>query len=455
MKFRFFLILLLSLSAVGIVLSISFSYYLNSTRLELIDQQLRSSAVALINLELDNIKKIKFKEAEQVIAEEIGSPGIGKFFIIRNEREEIIFKSIRATLMNINPPNFPQFYTYKTNGQTVRILNLYLPTKSNRSLQIGAILDPTVFDWDFISKKMAIYLAMILLPILVFAFILTNYLLRPLKLMANHLQQAANDLQNLALVPILPKKLIKFTKKTYLNNDEFSKLVESTNHLLERININYKITKPWTYQLAHEIKTPLSILHFDVESLADEKRNTPLIINSMNEQIGRISNTVSQFLEWASVENTQQKDNLFAIRIRSSIDDQVRNLERIYPGRIDYLVKEDFTVISNPQHLQQLISNLLTNALNYSPENSRVTIESFDNTLRIADQGTGIPKEVLERMGQPFNCGPQNQQFKHKRSGLGLAWINTLSKLYNWNLDIQSGEAGTMIVIKFIKILTT
>jgi signal transduction histidine kinase len=109
-------------------------------------------------------------------------------------------------------------------------------------------------------------------------------------------------------------------------------------------------------------------------------------------------------------------------------------------------------VISNPQHLQQLISNLLTNALNYSPEDSLVTIESFDNKLTISDQGKGIPQEILERIGQPFNFGPQYKQLKYKRTGLGLAWINTITKLYNWNLDIQSGPTGTVIVIKFIKI---
>lgn len=452
MKFRFFLILLLSLSAIGIALSISFNYYLNDARLELIDLQLRASAVALVNSELADIKKIKFKEAEQLISEELGSSSIGKIFIIRNEKGEIAFKSGSASLMDINPPNTPQIYTYKINGKTIRILNLNLPKRPDRTLQIGAVIDPTLFDWNLVSNKLAIYLVLIIISILAFALILTNYLLSPLKLMANHLQLATQDLQNLMPVPSLPKKLIKYTKKSYLNKDEFSTLVENTRNLLERININYKMTKPWTYQLAHEIKTPLSILRFDVESLADEKLKDRSIMNSMNEQIGRISNTVSLFLEWASVENTQQKDNLFAIRIASSIQDQANNLERLYPGRINYQVKEDFVVISNPQHLQQLISNLLTNALHYSPEDSRVLIESFDSTLKITDHGKGIPKEVMDRIGQPFNCGPQNQMLKHKRTGLGLAWINTLTKLYNWNLNIQSGQTGTVISIKFLKI---
>lgn len=452
MKFRFFLILLVSLSAVGIALSISFSYYLNAARLELIDLQLRASAVALVNSELADIKKIKFKEAEQLISEELGSSSVGKIFIIRNDKGEIAFKSGSASLMDINPPNTPQNYTYKINGKTVRILNLNLPKRPDRTLQIGAVINQTLFDWDFISKKLALYLVLIIIPILVFAFILTNYLLNPLKLMANHLQLATHDLQNLMPVPGLPKKLIKYTKKSYLNNDEFSTLVENTNDLLERININYKMTKPWSYQLAHEIKTPLSILQFDVESLAEESLKDQTIITSMNEQINRISNTVSQFLEWASVENTQHKDNLFALRIASSIENQINNLERLYPGRINYQTKEDFVVISNPQHLQQLISNVLTNALNYSPEDTRVTIETYDNTLKISDMGKGISKEILERIGQPFNFGPQHKRLKYKRTGLGLAWINTITKLYNWNLDIQSGDTGTNIVIKFLKI---
>ena len=50
----------------------------------------------------------------------------------------------------------------------------------------------------------------------------------------------------------------------------------------------------------------------------------------MNEQIERISKTVSQFLEWASVENTQQKDNLFAIRMSKSIEDQIINPIKVF-----------------------------------------------------------------------------------------------------------------------------
>lgn len=449
MKFRFFLILLLSLSTVGLGLSLSFNYYLNAERLELIDVQLRESAVSLVNSELADIKKINFEEAEQLISEELGSNRIGKFFIIRNADGEVSFKSGSASLMDIDPPRTPQIYTYHVKGKNVRILNLNLPKRSDRTLQVGAIIDPTLTDWWFISNKLAFYLVIITIPILFFSFLLTNYLLSPLKLMAGHLQLATTDLQNLKPVPSLPKKLIKYSK----NNDEFSVLVVNTNQLLERININYKMTRPWTYQLAHEIKTPLSILSFDVESLSDEQLKNQSVIPSMQEQIERISNTVSQFLEWASVENTQQKENLFAIRIRSAVEDQIQSLNRIHHDRLIYNAKEDFVVISNPQHLQQLISNLLTNALHYS--SSSVSIETYDNTLKITDHGQGIPKEVQSRIGQPFNSGPQVPHTKHKRTGLGLAWINTLTKLYNWNLVIDSTEKGTTIIIKFTKNLIT
>lgn len=419
----------------------------------MLDLQLRDSAITLVNSELSDIKKINFAEAEQLISEELGSDRIGKIFIIRNDSGEIVFKSGSASLMEIDPPRSPQTYTYKIKDQSVRILNLNLPKRSDRTLQIGAVLDPTLFDWGFISNKLMIYLIITIIPIFLFSLALTNYLLNPLKLMANHLQLATQDLQELRPVPGLSKKLTRYTKKSITNNDEFSILVINTNNLLERININYKMTKPWTYQLAHEIKTPLSILSFDVESLGRESLKDSSLIHSMKDQIERISITVSQFLEWASVENTQQKDNLFALRIANSTEGLLVGLERLFPRRIEYKTKEDFMVISNPQHLQQLITNLLTNALNYSGD-KKVIVETYDYMLRVTDQGPGIPKEVIERIGQPFNCGPQLPHIKHKRSGLGLAWINTITKIYNWNLDIQTGQNGTVITIRFTKNLT-
>ncbi|MBY0414919.1 MAG: HAMP domain-containing histidine kinase, partial [Bdellovibrionales bacterium] len=347
-------------------------------------------------------------------------------------------------------------YTYKVkSGKTIRILNLNLPNFPDRTLQIGSVIDTTLVDWKFISHKLFVYLVVTIITILIFSLLLTNFLLSPLKLLGEHLQVATQDLQNLKPVPGIPKKLIKYTDKSFINNDVFSVLVKNTSDLLERININYKMTKPWTYQLAHEIKTPLSILNFDVESLKAENFKDQSITQSMNEQIQRISSTVSQFLEWASVENTQAKDNLFAIKIVNVIDEIISGIGRIHPERISYLKTEDFVVISNPQHLQQLITNLLTNALNYSPEDSKVIVETFENSFKITDQGPGIPVDVLGRIGQPFNSGPPNATLKHKRTGLGLAWINTLTKLYRWELNIDSKSTGTTITIKFTKDLIT
>lgn len=458
MKFRFFLILLISLCSIGLTLTLSFSYFLNSERLKLIDLQLRETAVTLVDSELADIKKINYREAEELISDELGSSRFGKFFIIRNDEGEILFKSGSASLMVVNLPMDPQTYTVKVKDRTIRMLNLKLPKRPGRTLQIGALIDTTLFDWNFIVKKLYMYLVIILIPILIIAYLLTNYLLKPLKLIADHLHLATDDLQKLNPVPALSKQLLRYTKKSRVNNDEFSAMVDSIGNLLERININYKMTKPWSYQLAHEIKTPLSILSFDVETLSDGKKADNALITSMNEQIERISKTVTHFLEWASVENIRPKDNLFAIRMSQAIEDQIMNLERTYSRNIDLHIIEDFTVFANPQHLQQLLANLLTNALHYSPEESVVTVELFDNTLKITDQGKGIPPEVLSRLGQPFNCGPVNPgnpNSKHKRTGLGLAWINTLTKLYGWDLDISNTPNGTVILIKFTKNLIT
>jgi hypothetical protein len=196
LKSRFFLILLFSLSAVGVSLSISFSYYLSASRLELLDLQLRDSAITLVNSELSDLKKINFTEAEQLISEELGSDRIGKFFIVRNDNGEILFKSGSASLMEINPPRSPQTYSYTVKDQIVRVLNLKLPKRPGRTLQIGAVLDSSLFDWGLISNKLVIYLIITIIPIFIFSLALTNYLLNPLKIMASHLQLATKDFKN-------------------------------------------------------------------------------------------------------------------------------------------------------------------------------------------------------------------------------------------------------------------
>jgi signal transduction histidine kinase len=113
------------------------------------------------------------------------------------------------------------------------------------------------------------------------------------------------------------------------------------------------------------------------------------------------------------------------------------------------MLHRDFSVASNPGHLDQLVINLLANALKFSPENSPVEVEIDDGQLRVRDFGPGIESPILERIGEPFNLGSSSSHSKVKGHGLGLAWISTVSKLYDWELEFVTAPSGTEVIVRF------
>lgn len=128
------------------------------------------------------------------------------------------------------------------------------------------------------------------------------------------------------------------------------------------------------------------------------------------------------------------------------IKDVASRLDKIGHGRIQLELNSDLTVFANPTHLDQLISNLVTNALKFSPESEKILLILGNDYLIVKDFGTGIPKEVRDRLGEPFNVGSNKSK---KGNGLGLAWVATISKLYEWTLAIRTDTSGTEIEIRF------
>ncbi|UXR63390.1 ATP-binding protein [Bdellovibrio bacteriovorus] len=114
-------------------------------------------------------------------------------------------------------------------------------------------------------------------------------------------------------------------------------------------------------------------------------------------------------------------------------------------GRV--VVSTDFQILSNPLHLEQVIENLVVNALKHTSDLVSITVK--DSVIEVQDQGDGIPAEVVERLGTPFNRGP-HRSGREKGSGLGLAWVQSVVVLYSWNFELRSSAGrGACAVLKF------
>lgn len=446
MRRRFFLTILAVLFSVSIVSIYLYSLFLRKERLALIDHQVRETAAALIDSELGDVRKINFDDAEAIISEELGESRIGKFFIIRNQQGETIFESSSAQLLPIaEVPQDQQWFEISTKGQFIRGLNLKLPRIADRTLQVGLVLDEKLVNPSYFSESSFILLAAILVLGLVVSFASTSYLLQPIAKLDKFLASITSATSGKTLLPEVPPIVGSLPKSP--SGDEFARLVTGLNQLIRQVNRNYEFSRLWGYQMAHELKTPLSLVQVELEKLQKKHQLTNDDIGEVTYETGKISETINSFLGWAELENSTQQKHLFVNDVGSVVKEVLRVLpesaERI---RVEF--SEPIVVAANPGHLEQLVQNLIYNAIKHAGDEARIRISIADNALAVEDSGPGIPEEVLARIGEPFNRGTQGKS-SVKGHGLGLAWVTSICRHYGWPIVFLREEARTKVIVKF------
>lgn len=447
MRRRYFLITFLVLILVTVVTVFFHSYLLRRERLEFIDQQVRATAAALVDSELSDLRKFDFDRADEIISEELGESRIGKFFVIHNSKGETIFESSSATLLPMLAlPHDVQWFELRSRGKYIRGLNLKLPRIQDRTLQVGVILDDSLVDPGFFTNPFPLLLAVILFIGLGSALLLTSFLLRPIASISAFLAEiGSNDFRGDQL-PALPPSIAPKTNAP--SNDEFENVLLALNRLIERVNRHQRFSKLWAFQMAHELKTPLAIATIELEKLQDRRDLSDDELKEIAQEHRQISEIIGSFLGWAELENTAQMKNL---HLNSPLATLTPLLERL-PGakdRVDLDVETTAAIPANRAHFDQLMTNVLGNALLHSPPGSRVLVRFRDGLLEIENQGVAPPEEVLARLGEPFNRGSTSDPSGRKGHGLGLAWAISICRLYDWNFKFASENDRILTRIRF------
>lgn len=422
--------------------------FLRREKIELLDQQVRDTATALLDSELGDLRKIEFEHVEKILSEELGETRIGKFFVIRNNAGKMLFESSGAKLLQIPElPREPQWITIQQKGQYIRILNLKLPRIDDRTLQVGVIIGEDLLAPRYFSKANLFFTSAIMAIGLLVAWALTSFLMQPISKLSKFVSLAAREPSQKLELPSLPPDLKRIVEKSR-KNEELATLLEGLETLIARVNRDYQMTRFWSYQMAHELKTPMALIEARVASAQNQKFIPDDLAREILTEVFEISETITTFLTWAEVENSSRQKRLFVLRSSKILADVKARLEASYPGRIELNIVDDFSVMANIQHLEQCLSNLIVNALNYSPVDKQVWIKSEANAIKVCDNGPGIPKAVLERLGEPFNKG-ESSTGSRKGTGLGLALVHSICRLYQWKIEFQSTGDGTCAVIVF------
>ncbi len=446
---RFFILSSIVLFAITLITLWVHTSFLRKEKIFLIDQQVRNTALTLIDSELGDLRKLDIDKVERIISEELGETRIGKFFIIRNELGEAIFESSTAQLLPLDEiPQSPQWIDIDEGSYFIRVLNLTLPRISGRTLQVGVVLDSSLLTPDYFSKNSFIFFISITSIGLLIAWFLSFLLASPITKLSNEVIEIGHKASSQLELPLISKQLGLKLKENKKYKDEFISLISCLDDFIQKINRGNKILKLWSHQMAHELKTPIAIIDIECEKDKEEKSMSGHAYKSIKSELLRMTETINSFLNWAEVESRQAANIVHANKASKIIQEICNRLEHQYPKRLKLSLLNDFYIFADPAHLEQLFTNLITNALKYSSKADLVEIKQFDFKVMIIDHGPGIPEVVKKKMGEPFNKHDITKD--HKGHGLGLAWVFSITKIYNWDVQIESKEkTGTSFIITF------
>lgn len=445
MKRKFFLTSFLFIISIAITAVLVTGFYFAQEREYLIDQQIEAIASGLL---VNELKDAELTQMDDIIADALFDQPRTILINIYDKEKKIIYQNLNSQniLGDDLPPLDQKLFTYESDDHTIRFLNFPLPPK--KVLQLGLLLDQQELQWWAMNKRITILMILILAIVMIWAWIQARILVRPLEEVTFYINTLGSNVEKNSPAPTIPPTLQKMMAGK--KDKEIQLLWDSLNYFRNAVDSKIKLTKTTVAQMAHELKTPLTIIKNSFEflqtKLSTEEELQNKIIKDAIEETDRLNTTISSFLAWSRFESIDDKKDIHALKIGTLTEEIVNSINKAYPEQKFTIESTDnFQVFANPEDLRQLLRNLIQNAFKY---NSADTINIFlkDESFIIENESHPIPEKVFERLGEPFNAGKIDG---NKSIGLGLAWVSSICKRYQWTFHFLYENGKTKSSVSF------
>ncbi|MBI1860334.1 MAG: HAMP domain-containing histidine kinase [Deltaproteobacteria bacterium] len=442
MKRRFIAISLAFIVPTVLVVTLLHFHYLRSERLRLIDRQIEAAASVVLSSNMTALDLEDIDEMDEYFHDLLGSLRANKILLLRNKNGLVIFQSRNAEWLPDNPPEVTSWQTIEAEGHQIRLFGVAIP-QIGKTLQIGMVLDEELSYWRSLDTRFTGFIFLISVIVLGVAWGLATLLLKPLNDLTGYLSALSNRMEREDFEKGEIPELKAFVQAS--GSDEFAKLLTEVNRYNRNVRQMFARFRGWTAQLAHQIKTPLTVMRNSLEmheTLLKRGGTLPQDVFALPlNEIDGLSNTITGFLEWASFVNTPPETKIYAVHLKEVAEALVNRMRGLCPERELVLTAEEREpIFADPQHVEWVLQNLLTNAIDYSPKGSRIEVEIRGPRIVVRDRGPGIPDTVMKRLGEPFNQGANATSISH---GLGLAWVVSVCRQNDWKMDVRHTNPGT------------
>ena len=297
--------------------------------------------------------------------------------------------------------------------------------------------------------------AFVTIVILIFSFVLNRYFLKPIKNLVNYTNIIKEKSKKKSNIEILKKR-----------NDEIGVLSKSlddmTNDLYKRINV----AENFSTDLVHEIRNPLASLKSasEIISETDDKNKRAKLVKILSHDVERIERLITDYSQMLKDEVALSTEKMNIIDLKSIVASVVDDFNNIYLEKrgIEIEVKidnlnHDFKILGIENRIEQILANLLDNAISFSQNNQKILVFIQKNQngqviLKVIDQGEGFKEKNLNKIFDRFYSNRPGKFGEH--SGLGLNIVKNLVDLHAAKITASNNinQNGAKIEVIFPKV---
>jgi two-component system sensor histidine kinase CpxA len=399
------------------------------------------------------------------LAKRIERGNISTFKLLKNLRkishDEIIIKDIESGEVTSDKKRFlKDLVDYLEINSFSTIASIQFPkaritgpkniTLDDRSVQLYIAVRGKSRHFDSFIMQLPNWLK-IAIPIFVsslLAWLLARTLSKPILA----IKRAATDIGN--------GQLDARIENAHKRKDELGSLATSFNTMADKLSQNLTANQRLLADVSHELRSPMTRLQLAV-GLAQQSINNPELqkkhLARCELEVTRLDEMISDVLSLSRLENTFQKVNFQPVCLDALLANICQDCQYLADEKNILITTNNFfsmTLLADQNLLSSALSNVIINAIKYSPKSSEVIISMHSTThnqqnsiaIVISDNGTGVPQDSIEKLFQPFYRVDEARDRKSGGTGLGLAIAQQAILAHNGEINAKNKKYGGLSV---------
>lgn len=244
-------------------------------------------------------------------------------------------------------------------------------------------------------------------------------------------------------------------RTTAASGDELGQLARDFNTLAHTLEQNEKSRRQWIADISHELRTPLAVLRGEIEALQDGVRQpTPERLGALHAEAMNLARLVDDLYELSLSDIGALSYRKQPLDLRAIIETATQNFaDRLAERRLELALQlppQPLPVLGDPDRLQQLCANLLSNSLRYTDPGGRVQIaariDSGSVIIELQDSAPGVEAEHLPRLFERLYRVEGSRNRATGGAGLGLAIARNIVEAHGGSIAAESSSLGGLCV---------